>query len=183
MSTPFVHKSWRRSAALICAVVLALLGCKEEKFDPVKGFDSALKLRVARTEASTPIWQNPVTKQWRMTRTRVAGLQYDVKNNDSLVSPYKGIVSFVYLTEESDDEPTAADAKAAVVFPNPSIYGSFTVSLTYLGSEKGWNILDGRYVFNHEPSYEYPLNPNRITTINTPPFVQLYDWLTLTPGP
>jgi hypothetical protein len=161
------------------AIVIALAACEKEEFDPVKGFEAAVKQRIAETEKATIVSQNKTNKKWRKTKPHIFKVKYDVKNNDSLVNPYKGIVSFIYLVDETAEEPSEAAAEASPMMPGN--WEGFTASLTYIGSEKGWTLVDGAYYFNHEPDYTYPLSSSRISTIGGPPFAQLLDWLFLVP--
>lgn len=154
---------------------LTLYGCTGEKYDPVSGFSNAIEQRKAKSEKVQTSFQRKDTKRWLKIRTRVVNISYDVLENDSLVNPYKGIVSFTFLNDTSDEEETKDEADATTVYPN--VAQGFTAVLTYIGSEKGWHMVEGSYYFNHEPEYTYPLNPTRITTIGGPPFGQLIDWL------
>jgi hypothetical protein len=155
--------------------LLALYGCTEEKYDPVSDFYNAIEQRQEKSEQFRAAFQRKDNKRWLKHRTRVTNISYDVLKNDSLINPYKGIVSFTVLNESSDEVDTEAEADATTVFPDES--GGFTAVLTYIGSEKGWRMVEGSYFFNGEPQNTYPLNPTRITTIGGPPFAQLIDWL------
>jgi hypothetical protein len=155
--------------------LLALYGCTEEKYDPVSDFSKAIEQRQGKSEHLRAAFQRKDNKRWLKHRTRVTNVSYDVLKNDSLINPYKGIVSFTILNESSDEVDTEAEADAATVFPGVS--SGFTASLTYIGSENGWSMVEGNYFFNDKPNYTYPLNPTRITTIGGAPFGQLIDWL------
>jgi hypothetical protein len=167
---------------ILLAVTLSttLSACEKEKFDPVKGFEAAVKQKIIETEQSTEVIENKINKKWRMTKPHIFKVTYDVKKNDSLVNPYKGIVRFVYLLDETIEEPTEAAARASLIMPGD--WHGFTASLTYIGSDDGWTLVDGAYYFNNEPTYTYPLSPTRISTIGGPSFAQLFDWLVLTPA-
>jgi hypothetical protein len=155
--------------------LLALYGCTEEKYDPVSDFSSAIEQRQEKSEKFQAAFQRKDNNRWLKYRTRVTNISYDVLKNDSLINPYKGIVSFTILNESGDEVDTEAEADATTVFPEALI--EFTATLTYIGSEKGWRMVEGSYFFNVEPQDTYPLNPTRITTVGGPPFGQLIDWL------
>jgi len=160
---------------VVSIILLPLYGCTEEKYDPVSDFYNAIEQRKAKSEKPQAAFLRKDNKRWFKTRTRVIGINYDVLKNGSLINPYKGIVSFTVLNETTDELDTEGEAGATTIYPNDS--QGFTAVLTYIGSEKGWRMVEGTYHFNHEPEYTYPLNPERITTIGGPPFDQLIDWL------
>lgn len=161
---------------LIASMAMFVIsGCSEEKHDPVKSFEVFINDKKAASENEVSIWQDPDTKKWNKYRNRTSNLKYDVQSNDSLVNPYKGVVTFTFLVEAIKDVETEEEAKAATAYPNN--IQAFTVALNYVGSEEGWKMIDGAYFFNSEPTYTYPLNPTRIKTVDGTPFMQLVGWL------
>lgn len=165
-------QSFLLSAMLITAA-LSLAGCTAE-YDPVKDFEKAISDRKSKSESYSRVTQG-VDKQWHKERSRVINVRYDVKTTDSLVNPFAGAVTFTYLVESGDGVKTELDAKSTTVYPNT--VQAFTASLTYAGSGKNWQMVDGSYFFNEEPEYKYPLSPERITTVPGNPFTHLKVWL------
>lgn len=141
---------------MLITAALSLAGCTAE-YDPVKDFEKAISDRKSKSESYSRVTQG-VDKQWHKERSRVINVRYDVKTTDSLVNPFAGAVTFTYLVESGDGVKTELDAKSTTVYPNT--VQAFTASLTYAGSGKNWQMVDGSYFStkSQSTSTHFPLS-------------------------
>lgn len=91
-----------------------------------------------------------------------------------MLYPYSGIVIMSYNGTSSESFERKSEAEAAEL---TLAHNNYTAQLRYQGGSGKWELVDGNYFFNKEPDYEYPLNPSRIISIDTPPFNTLVSWL------
>lgn len=155
-----------------CVIALLVSGCAP--YDPAADFSSAISSRVQLTEGGGGVYQNPVTRRWYKSSVTVSSKIIDVFKEDSVLYPYSGIVIMSYNGTSSESFESKSEAESAEL-TRP--HNNYTAQLRYQGGNGKWELVDGKYFFNEEPNYEYPLNPSRIISIDTPPFTTLISWL------